>query len=132
MSGLEWISQPNPVRGDNKISIYGWRRTCLYFLILLLILLILSNLSLTIWILKVMNFTMVSRPTRILLQFRIMAIGKLIRSPITFTLYKDKFIGSPKQKCDCHVWVMISGKFRKNNYQIIYLNAYKHTCEIFL
>lgn len=41
----------------HKIGIYGWRKRCLYFFVLLLMILILINLALTIWILKVMNFT---------------------------------------------------------------------------
>ncbi|XP_066572557.1 delta-sarcoglycan isoform X3 [Amia ocellicauda] len=40
-----------------KVGIYGWRKRCLYFFVLLLMVLILVNLALTIWILKVMNFT---------------------------------------------------------------------------
>lgn len=43
-----------------KVGIYGWRKRCLYFFVLLLMILILINLALTIWILKVMNFTIVS------------------------------------------------------------------------
>lgn len=45
-----------------KVGIYGWRKRCLYFFVLLLMILILINLALTIWILKVMNFTIVSHP----------------------------------------------------------------------
>nr|XP_023675340.1 delta-sarcoglycan-like [Paramormyrops kingsleyae] len=41
-----------------KVGIYGWRKRCLYCFVLLLMVLILVNLALTIWILKVMNFTM--------------------------------------------------------------------------
>lgn len=44
-----------------KVGIYGWRKRCLYFFVLLLMILILVNLAMTIWILKVMNFTIVSR-----------------------------------------------------------------------
>uniref|UniRef100_A0A3P8ZVI5 Sarcoglycan zeta n=1 Tax=Esox lucius TaxID=8010 RepID=A0A3P8ZVI5_ESOLU len=40
-----------------KVGIYGWRKRCLYFFVLLLMILILVNLALTVWILKVMNFT---------------------------------------------------------------------------
>lgn len=43
-----------------KVGIYGWRKRCLYFFVLLLMILIVVNLALTIWILKVMNFTIVS------------------------------------------------------------------------
>lgn len=47
-----------------KVGIYGWRKRCLYFFVLLLMILILVNLAMTIWILKVMNFTIVSKNTR--------------------------------------------------------------------
>ncbi|XP_068188207.1 delta-sarcoglycan [Antennarius striatus] len=40
-----------------RVGIYGWRKRCLYFFVLLLMILILINLALTVWILKVMNFT---------------------------------------------------------------------------
>lgn len=49
-----------------KVGIYGWRKRCLYFFVLLLMILILVNLALTIWILKVMNFTIVSPPPYLL------------------------------------------------------------------
>lgn len=41
------------------VGIYGWRKRCLYFFILLLLVTMIVNLALTIWILKVMNFTVV-------------------------------------------------------------------------
>ncbi|KAJ3580682.1 hypothetical protein NHX12_034263 [Muraenolepis orangiensis] len=41
----------------HKVGIYGWRKRCLYLLVLMLMILILVNLALTIWILKVMSFT---------------------------------------------------------------------------
>lgn len=51
-----------------KVGIYGWRKRCLYFFVLLLMILILVNLAMTIWILKVMNFTIVSKTTQISLR----------------------------------------------------------------
>lgn len=41
------------------LGLYGWRKKCLYFLILALAILIVVNLALTLWILKVMEFTTV-------------------------------------------------------------------------
>ncbi|XP_015905217.1 delta-sarcoglycan [Parasteatoda tepidariorum] len=41
-----------------RIGIYGWRKRCLYFLIILLGSLVVINLSLTVWIIKVLDFTM--------------------------------------------------------------------------
>ncbi|KAF3692970.1 Gamma-sarcoglycan [Channa argus] len=39
-----------------KIGIYGWRKRCLYLFVLLLIVILVVNLALTIWILRVMWF----------------------------------------------------------------------------
>ncbi|XP_054707649.1 delta-sarcoglycan-like [Uloborus diversus] len=41
-----------------RIGIYGWRKRCLYFLLILLCSMIVINLSLTVWIIKVLDFTM--------------------------------------------------------------------------
>lgn len=54
-----------------KVGIYGWRKRCLYFFVLLLMILILVNLAMTIWILKVMNFTIVSET----IQFALALLG---------------------------------------------------------
>ncbi|XP_041358816.1 zeta-sarcoglycan-like [Gigantopelta aegis] len=45
----ESVSQP--------IGIYGWRKRCLYAFILFLMVVVIMNLSLTVWILRVMNFS---------------------------------------------------------------------------
>lgn len=42
-----------------QLGLYGWRKKCLYILILALAILIVVNLALTLWILKVMEFTTV-------------------------------------------------------------------------
>ena len=42
-----------------KIGIYGWRKRCLYLFILLMMVIMVVNLALTIWILKVMDFSVV-------------------------------------------------------------------------
>lgn len=42
------------------LGLIGWRKKCLYTLLLLLMLLIVTNLVLTLWILKVMEFSTVS------------------------------------------------------------------------
>ncbi|KAF6726942.1 Zeta-sarcoglycan [Oryzias melastigma] len=39
------------------VGLYGWRKRCLYFLLLLLLVTMIVNLALTVWILKVMNFS---------------------------------------------------------------------------
>ncbi|XP_073996623.1 sarcoglycan delta isoform X2 [Rhodnius prolixus] len=42
--------------GGPHIGIYGWRKRCLYLLILTLLVLVILNLALTLWVLKVMEF----------------------------------------------------------------------------
>ncbi|XP_017006573.2 delta-sarcoglycan [Drosophila takahashii] len=61
-------SAPNPPGGRSNVDgfvggietylgLIGWRKKCLYTLLLLLMLLIITNLVLTLWILKVMEFS---------------------------------------------------------------------------
>lgn len=45
---------------ETYLGLIGWRKKCLYTLLLLLMLLIITNLVLTLWILKVMEFSTVS------------------------------------------------------------------------
>lgn len=45
---------------SNKIGIYGWRKRCIYALILSLLIMVILNLALSLWILKVMEFSVVS------------------------------------------------------------------------
>uniref|UniRef100_A0A3B4B0L5 Sarcoglycan zeta n=1 Tax=Periophthalmus magnuspinnatus TaxID=409849 RepID=A0A3B4B0L5_9GOBI len=46
--------------GGGPGAVYGWRKRGLYFFLLLLLVTMIVNLALTVWILKVMNFSMVS------------------------------------------------------------------------
>ncbi|KAM3590997.1 uncharacterized protein V6R79_020335 [Siganus canaliculatus] len=39
-------------------GLYGWRKRCLYFFLLLLLVTMIVNLALTVWIIKVMNFSL--------------------------------------------------------------------------
>ncbi|XP_026208914.1 zeta-sarcoglycan-like [Anabas testudineus] len=41
------------------VGVYGWRKRCLYFFLLLLLVTMIVNLALTVWIIKVMNFSVV-------------------------------------------------------------------------
>ncbi|XP_018565194.1 gamma-sarcoglycan [Anoplophora glabripennis] len=54
-------SRPDPDTLDPKynfrIGIYGWRKKCLYILILVLLVMVIVNLALTLWVLKVMEFS---------------------------------------------------------------------------
>ncbi|KAK9708668.1 Sarcoglycan complex subunit protein [Popillia japonica] len=45
------------VRNNFKIGIYGWRKRCLYILVLTLLIMVIVNLALTLWVLKVMEFS---------------------------------------------------------------------------
>jgi hypothetical protein len=47
-------------RYNFRIGIYGWRKRCLYILILVLLVMVIVNLALTLWVLKVMEFSSVS------------------------------------------------------------------------
>lgn len=40
-----------------KVGIYGWRKRCLYLFVLLLMVMVIINLALLIWIVKVMDFS---------------------------------------------------------------------------
>jgi hypothetical protein len=51
---------PQVERAQNPIGLYGWRKRCLYFVIVLVVVLMLVNLGLTIWILVVLDFNVVS------------------------------------------------------------------------
>lgn len=42
------------------VGIYGWRKRCLYALILFLMIVVIMNLALTVWILRVLDFSIVS------------------------------------------------------------------------
>lgn len=44
----------------NKIGIYGWRKRCLYGFIISLLIMITINLALTLWVLRVMEFSTVT------------------------------------------------------------------------
>lgn len=40
-----------------KIGIYGWRKRCLYLLVIILMAMVIINFALTIWIIRVMDFS---------------------------------------------------------------------------
>lgn len=45
---------------DHRLGVYGWRKRCLYLLVLLLLSTLLVNIALTIWILRVTCLNTVS------------------------------------------------------------------------
>lgn len=49
-----------------RLGVYGWRKRCLYSLVLTLMIIVILNLALTVWLLKVMGFSSVSIPSFIL------------------------------------------------------------------
>lgn len=48
------------VHRQQPVGIYGWRKRCLYAFILFLMVLTILNLALIIWILRVLNFSVVN------------------------------------------------------------------------
>ncbi|CAE1153325.1 unnamed protein product [Acanthosepion pharaonis] len=46
-----------PYDGYIPVGIYGWRKRCLYAFILLLMIIVIMNLALTVWILRVLDFS---------------------------------------------------------------------------
>ena len=42
-----------------RVGVYGWRKRCLYAMIILLTVVIIVNLAITVWIMKVLNFNLV-------------------------------------------------------------------------
>lgn len=61
MSSTTNINQHNTTSSTGyHIGLYGWRKKCLFVLIVGLMILIIVNLALTLWILKVMEFSSVS------------------------------------------------------------------------
>lgn len=52
-------TEPVENKYNFKIGIYGWRKRCLYALMLGLLIVVIVNLALTLWVLKVMEFSSV-------------------------------------------------------------------------
>lgn len=57
-TGLSTADNNNPQNFSQiKIGIYGWRKRCIYGFILTLLIMVILNLALSFWILKVMEFS---------------------------------------------------------------------------
>lgn len=54
------LQQSSASSAAYMLGLYGWRKRCLFVLIFALITLIVTNVALTLWILKVMEFSAVS------------------------------------------------------------------------
>ncbi|XP_018406494.1 PREDICTED: zeta-sarcoglycan [Cyphomyrmex costatus] len=52
----ERASSNTPCKGGFRLGVYGWRKKCLYSLVLTLMIIVILNLALTVWLLKVMGF----------------------------------------------------------------------------
>lgn len=50
----------NSYNSQFKVGIYGWRKKCLYILVMALMFMMIINLALTLWVLKVLDFNSVS------------------------------------------------------------------------
>lgn len=50
----------NSYNSQFKVGIYGWRKKCLYILVMALMLMLIINLALTLWVLKVLDFNSVN------------------------------------------------------------------------
>ena len=46
--------------GYQPAGIYGWRKQCLYATVLFILVIVIMNLALTVWILRVLDFSIVS------------------------------------------------------------------------
>lgn len=63
-----------------KFGVYGWRKRCLYSLVLVLMIIAILNIALTLWLLKVMEFSFVSTP-----QFGLLKCTAINPNPPKFT-----------------------------------------------
>ncbi|XP_070169107.1 zeta-sarcoglycan isoform X2 [Polyergus mexicanus] len=53
----ERASGTTPCKSGFRLGVYGWRKRCLYSLVLTLMVIVILNLALTVWLLKVMGFS---------------------------------------------------------------------------
>ena len=49
------------------VGLYGWRKKCFYFLILLIVAIATINLTMIVWIIRVQNFSFVSENLSLLI-----------------------------------------------------------------
>ncbi|KAI4479822.1 hypothetical protein M0802_014339 [Mischocyttarus mexicanus] len=70
-------------KGGFRLGIYGWRKKCLYSLVLTLMIIVILNLALTVWLLKVMGFTSVSINLYFLLAFSFYQMQKWVVKGMT-------------------------------------------------
>ncbi|GAB1601764.1 zeta-sarcoglycan-like [Argonauta hians] len=80
--------------GFLPVGIYGWRKRCLYAFILFLMVLVIMNLALTVWILRVLDFSIGGMGKLRILDNSIRVNGK---TEFTKTLYTSKIDSLPNQ-----------------------------------
>ncbi|KAG5887155.1 hypothetical protein JTB14_016849 [Gonioctena quinquepunctata] len=89
-------------RYNFRIGIYGWRKKCLYILILVLLVMVIVNLALTLWVLKVMEFSSEGMgqlkivPGGLRLEGKTFVLDSLIASSIKSRLYQPITFESSK------------------------------------
>ena len=76
----ERASGTTPCKGGFRLGVYGWRKKCLYSLVLTLMVIVILNLALTVWLLKVMGFSSVSSSINEILLYK--SLINVIRSLI--------------------------------------------------
>ncbi|CAL1537951.1 unnamed protein product [Lymnaea stagnalis] len=83
-NGVLDLSQPPP---PQPVGIYGWRKRCLYAFVLVLMVVVIMNLALTVWILRVLDFSLDGMG-----QLRIVPKGFELRGEAEFlkTVYVNK------------------------------------------
>jgi len=77
----ERTSGTTPCESGFRLGVYGWRKKCLYSLVWILIVIVILNLALTVWLLKVMEFSTVSLS---IIEIHKSLINVIISSPILF------------------------------------------------
>ncbi|GFS03988.1 zeta-sarcoglycan [Elysia marginata] len=57
MSGMFELDAPPAPPPPQPVGVYGWRKRCLYACIVVLMISVVVNLALTVWILRVLDFS---------------------------------------------------------------------------
>lgn len=76
----------------SHLTFYGWRKKCLYTLILLLAILITINLALTLWILKVMEFSSVITNAIVIFFYKTNILSSILNCKIKFFIKINLFL----------------------------------------
>ena len=66
-------------KGGFRLGVYGWRKRCLYSLVLALMVIVILNLALTLWLLKVMGFSSVSYSKFVIFKLAFEPVSRIFR-----------------------------------------------------